>query len=151
MAMPMRERFWERFALEELNDAEWEALCDGCGQCCLLKLHDEDTEEVAVLNVACRLLDTHSCQCSDYPNRFDSVPDCTQLTPALVREFGWLPHTCGYRRVAEGRKLAGWHPLLSNDAERVHRKGISVRGFAVSQDDVPDDRLEEHIIAVLPM
>ncbi|WNK19228.1 YcgN family cysteine cluster protein [Halomonas piscis] len=151
MTMPMRERFWERFSLEELNDAEWEALCDGCGQCCLLKLHDEDTQEVAVLNVACRLLDTHSCQCSDYPNRFDSVPDCIQLTPALVREFTWLPSTCGYRRVAEGRKLASWHPLLSNDAERVHRKGVSVRGYAISQDRVPEHRLEEHVIAVLPL
>lgn len=151
MTGALRERFWERYTLEELTTAEWEALCDGCGQCCLLKLHDEESQELAVLNVACQLLDTHTCQCSDYENRFDFVPDCTQLTPELVREFTWLPPTCGYRRVAEGRKLAGWHPLLSNDAERVHRKGVSVRGYAVSQDDVPDHRLESHIIAVLPM
>ncbi|WP_301585530.1 YcgN family cysteine cluster protein [Halomonas alkaliantarctica] len=151
MVAAMRERFWERYSLEELTLQEWEALCDGCGQCCLLKLHDDETQELAVLNVACRLLDIHSCQCSDYENRFDSVPDCTQLTPELVKEFTWLPHTCGYRRVAEGRKLAGWHPLLSNDTERVHRKGVSVRSFAVSQDDVPERQLEDHIIAVLPM
>ena len=151
MSEQLRERFWERYPLEALTQSEWEALCDGCGQCCLLKLHDDDTQEVAVLNVACRLLDTHSCQCSDYENRFDSVPDCTQLTPERIKEFTWLPHSCAYRRVAEGRKLAGWHPLLSNDAERVHRKGVSVRHFAVSQDDVPEKKLEEHIIAILPM
>lgn len=151
MSDQLRERFWERYPLEALTQPEWEALCDGCGQCCLLKLHDDDTQEVAVLNVACRLLDTHSCQCSDYENRFDSVPDCTQLTPERVKEFTWLPHSCAYRRVAEGRKLAGWHPLLSNDAERAHRKGVSVRHFAVSQDDVPEKKLEEHIIAILPM
>lgn len=149
--MALRERFWERHTLEELNQAEWEALCDGCGQCCLLKLHDDETNELAVLNVACRLLDIHSCQCSDYANRFDHVPDCTQLTPALVQAFTWLPDTCGYRRVAERRKLAGWHPLLSQDAERVHRKGVSVRHLAVSQDQVPETRLEEHIIAILPL
>ena len=147
----MRERFWKHYPLKQHTTDEWEALCDGCGQCCLLKLHDDDTQELAVLNVACRLLDTHSCQCSDYANRFDSVPDCTQLTPALVKEFTWLPKSCAYRRVAEGRKLAGWHPLLSNDAERVHRKGISVRSVAVSQDSVPESRLEEHIIAILPL
>ena len=103
METALRERFWERYSLEELTPPEWEALCDGCGQCCLLKLHDDETQELAILNVACRLLDTHSCQCSDYENRFESVPDCTQLTPALVKEFTWLPQTCGYRRVAEGR------------------------------------------------
>lgn len=147
----LRERFWERYSLEELSDAEWEALCDGCGKCCLLKLHDDETQELAVLNLACRLLDIDSCQCGDYANRFDYVPDCTQLTPALVKEFTWLPASCAYRRVAEGRKLAGWHPLLSNDAERVHRKGVSVRSFAISQDEVPERRWESHIIAVLPM
>ncbi|WP_163559024.1 YcgN family cysteine cluster protein [Halomonas sp. NO4] len=147
----MRERFWERFSLDELTTEEWEALCDGCGQCCLLKFQDDDTGELAVLGVACELLDTHSCRCSDYDHRFERVPDCTRLTPERVAEFRWLPHSCAYRRLAEGRKLARWHPLLSGDPERVHRKGISVRSFALSQRDVPEEEYEDHIIAILPI
>ncbi|XKE44139.1 YcgN family cysteine cluster protein [Halomonas organivorans] len=148
--MTMRERFWERFPLEELTDEEWEALCDGCGQCCLLKFQD-DEGDLAVLGVACELLDIDSCRCGDYANRFARVPDCQQLTLARVEAFRWLPKSCAYRRLAEGRKLAGWHPLISGDPERVHRKGISVRSFAVSQAEVPEDELEDHIIAILPI
>ncbi|WP_136253795.1 MULTISPECIES: YcgN family cysteine cluster protein [Halomonadaceae] len=147
----MRERFWERYPLEELSDTEWEALCDGCGQCCLLKIEDEVSGDVAVLNVACELLDISSCRCSDYENRFARVPDCTQLTVARVDDFRWLPHSCAYRRLHEGRKLAGWHPLISGDPARVHRKGISVASFAVSQKEVPEEALEDHIIAILPI
>ncbi|SDO28218.1 hypothetical protein SAMN04487957_10541 [Halomonas shengliensis] len=147
----MRERFWERYPLEELTAEEWEALCDGCGQCCLLKFQDDDTGELAVLNLACELLDIHSCRCSDYPNRLARVPECTQLTPERVDEFRWLPRSCAYLRVAEGRKLAAWHPLLSGDPERVHRKGVSVRGFAVSSRGVPEEHYEDHIIAVIPV
>ncbi|MGR2738899.1 YcgN family cysteine cluster protein [Billgrantia sp. Q4P2] len=147
----MRERFWERFDLEELTAEEWEALCDGCGQCCLLKFQDDASGDLAVLGVACELLDIHSCRCSDYPNRQARVPDCARLTPQRVDEFRWLPKSCAYRRIAEGRRLAGWHPLISGDPERVHRKGISVRSFAVSQRDVPEDELEDYIIAILPI
>ena len=147
----MRERFWEQYPLEELTTEEWEALCDGCGQCCLLKFQDEESGELAVLNLACELLDVHSCRCSDYPNRLERVPDCTRLTPELVDQFRWLPKSCAYRRVAEGRKLARWHPLLSGDPERVHRKGISVRSFAVSSRGVPEEQYEDHIIAVIPI
>lgn len=135
----MRDRFWERFDLDELTPQEWEALCDGCGQCCLLKFQDEQSGDLAVLNVACELLDIGSCQCGDYANRFDKVPDCTQLSPQRVEEFRWLPRSCAYRRIAEGRKLAGWHPLIAGGPERMHRKGISVRSFAVSQRDVPEE------------
>lgn len=147
----MRERFWERFALEDLTAAEWEALCDGCGQCCLLKFLDEESGDLAVLGVACELLDIHSCRCSDYANRQARVPDCERLTPERIAEFHWLPKSCAYRRIAEGRKLAGWHPLISGDPERVHRKGISVRSFAISEREVPENELDEHIIAILPI
>lgn len=146
----MRERFWERYPLDEMTDEEWEALCDGCGQCCLLKLEEEDTGQVAVLNVACELLDIASCQCSDYANRFAKVPGCTKLTPGIVGQLQWLPHSCAYRRVHEGRKLAAWHPLLSGSAQRMHRKGVSVRSFAVPQQQVPEEDLEDYIIAILP-
>ncbi|MDR5891801.1 MULTISPECIES: YcgN family cysteine cluster protein [Halomonas] len=147
----MRERFWEQYPLEELTAEEWEALCDGCGQCCLLKFQDEESGELAVLNLACELLDVHSCRCSDYEHRLERVPECTRLTPERVGEFRWLPHSCAYRRVAEGRKLARWHPLLSGDPERVHRKGISVRSFAVTSRGVPEEQYEDHIIAVIPI
>jgi hypothetical protein len=147
----MRERFWEQYPLEELTAEEWEALCDGCGQCCLLKFQDDESGELAVLNLACELLDLHSCRCSDYENRLQRVPECTRLTPELIDQFRWLPHSCAYRRVAEGRKLARWHPLLSGDPERVHRKGISVRSFAVTSRGVPEEEYEDHIIAVIPI
>ncbi|MCM2972773.1 MULTISPECIES: YcgN family cysteine cluster protein [Larsenimonas] len=144
----MRPRFWERFALEELSDEEWEALCDGCGQCCLLKL--EDDEDVAVLDVACHLLDDATCQCSDYSNRFERVPGCTQLTRDRIEQFKWLPKSCAYRRLSEGRRLAGWHPLISGNRERMHKKGISVRGRVVSETAVNEQDYEEHIIEILP-
>ncbi|WP_027962767.1 YcgN family cysteine cluster protein [Halomonas halodenitrificans] len=147
----MRERFWEHYLLEELTAEEWEALCDGCGQCCLLKFQDDESGELAVLNLACELLDVQSCRCSDYPNRLARVPECTQLTPERVDEFRWLPRSCAYRRVAEGRKLAAWHPLISGDPERVHRKGVSVRSFAVTSRGVPEEYYEDHIIAVIPV
>ncbi|WP_302138958.1 YcgN family cysteine cluster protein [Halomonas alkalicola] len=147
----MRERFWEQYPLEELTAEEWEALCDGCGQCCLLKFQDDESGELAVLNLACELLDLHSCRCSDYEHRLERLPECTRLTPELIDQFRWLPHSCAYRRVAEGRKLARWHPLLSGDPERVHRKGISVRSFAVTSRGVPEEEYEDHIIAVIPI
>ncbi|MHB0776416.1 YcgN family cysteine cluster protein [Halomonas sp. WWR20] len=147
----MRERFWERYSLEELTQQEWEALCDGCGRCCLLKIEDEQSGDIATLDVACQLLNIGSCQCSDYPHRFKQVPECTKLSLDNIDMFRWLPQTCAYRRLAEGRTLANWHPLRSGSAERMHRKGISVRSFAVSERHVPEADYEDHIIAILPI
>lgn len=147
----MRERFWERFPLEALSDEEWEALCDGCGRCCLMKLEDEDSGEIVTLDVACQLLDIDSCRCSDYSNRFRHVPGCTRLDLDNLQAFRWLPRSCAYRRLYEGRGLAEWHPLVSGDPASVHRAGISIARFAVPEASVPEDELEEHIIAVLPI
>ena len=136
-------RFWEDIPLQEMTAAQWESLCDGCGKCCLHKLEDEETGEVVVCNVACRLLDLQSCQCRDYANRKQEVPDCTVLTVARIAEFHWLPETCAYRLVSEGRPLFDWHPLISGDASTVRRAGISVCGRVVSEDDAGD--LQQHM------
>lgn len=129
----MSEKFWQTKRLDEMSRAEWESLCDGCGRCCLHKLRDDETEAVIFTNVACRLLDTTSCRCRDYPLRQARVPDCEQLTPASVRDIDWLPPSCAYRRLAEGKPLLWWHPLVSGRAETVHEAGVSVRGRAVDE------------------
>ncbi len=137
----LRDRFWQRFALSDLHQAEWEALCDGCGLCCLVKAEDEDTVEVMATAMVCKLLDTQTCRCTDYANRKAQVPDCIQLTPETVTRYGWLPKSCAYRRLAEGRDLAWWHPLVSGDANTVHTAGVSVQGLVVSEADVHEDDL----------
>lgn len=137
--------FWRGRALEDFSHAEWESLCDGCGRCCLNKLEDWDTGEIAWTDVACRLLDCDTCGCSDYPNRLATVPDCLPLTPESVRSIGWLPPTCAYRLVAEGQDLYWWHHLLSGDRDTVHAAGISVRGRVVSEIGVELDDYEDHL------
>ena len=121
------EAFWRSKPLEAMSDREWESLCDGCGRCCLVKLEDEDTGEIAYTDVGCTLLDSGACRCRNYENRQALVPDCVRLTPATVRTLSWLPPTCAYRLLAEGRDLYWWHPLVSGDPETVHAAGISVR------------------------
>jgi uncharacterized cysteine cluster protein YcgN (CxxCxxCC family) len=120
--------FWQTKTLDEMTPEEWESLCDGCGRCCLHKLRDEETQALSFTNVACRLLDTASCRCSDYKNRFAKVPDCIQLTPAILREVDWLPPSCAYRRIEEGRGLPPWHPLRSGTSDTVVTSGASARG-----------------------
>lgn len=138
----LRPRFWE-LPLEALTRAEWEALCDGCGRCCLHKLEDEDTGAIVATNVACKLLDTCTARCTDYRHRKAFVPDCLRLTPALVREIRWLPETCAYRRRGEGRNLPEWHHLLTGSREAMMRAGASVAGRCVSEDVAGP--LEHHI------
>ena len=139
--------FWRKKRLEEMSEAEWESLCDGCGRCCLNKLEDIDTGEIFWTDVACRLLDGESCRCKNYPKRRKLVPDCVQLTPKSVGKLSWLPPTCAYRLVDEGRELYWWHPLVSGDASSVHAAGISVSGKTVSEDDVPLEFLEARTVA----
>ena len=141
-------RFWESKPLAELTAAEWEALCDGCGKCCLHKLEDEDTGELFHTNVACKLLDLGTGRCTRYVGRLRWVPDCVQLTPGLARHANWLPPTCAYRLRAEGRPLPVWHPLRTGRADSTRRAGMSVRGWAVSERRAR--RLEDHIIECLP-
>ncbi|HXF88954.1 MAG TPA: YcgN family cysteine cluster protein [Xanthobacteraceae bacterium] len=140
--------FWRRKRLHQMTQAEWESLCDGCGRCCLNKLEEEGTDRTFYTSVACRLLDEHSCRCKDYKNRAALVDDCVQLTPRNIRRVSWLPPTCAYRLVAEGRDLYWWHPLVSGDPETVHLAGVSVRGrVADSELNVPDEKLEDYIVS----
>jgi uncharacterized cysteine cluster protein YcgN (CxxCxxCC family) len=139
----LRERFWE-LDMTELNRAEWEALCDGCGRCCLHKIEDEDTGEVTETNVACRLLDCGTARCTDYRHRKALVPDCVQLTPLTVADANWLPETCAYRRRAENLPLPEWHPLLSGDPQGALHAGVSAAGRVVSEDKAGP--LEHHIV-----
>ncbi|UWF58344.1 YcgN family cysteine cluster protein [Brucella sp. 2716] len=140
--------FWQTKNLNQLTRSEWESLCDGCGQCCLHKLQDEDTDEIYWTSVACTLLNPETCQCRDYPNRKKTVPDCVFLTPEIVDEVDWLPVTCAYRLVAEGSDLYWWHPLVSGSPETVHEAGISVRGkvTAFDHDMQDDDDYLDHMV-----
>jgi uncharacterized protein len=138
--------FWERKTLDEMSPEEWERLCDGCGRCCLVKLEDEDTGDLHHTDVACRLFDGATCRCRDYAGRAKAVPDCVTLTPGEVRSLRWLPPSCAYRRIEEGRGLAWWHPLVSGNPETVVEAGVSVRGrvFA-SEDDVSIHQMQGRI------
>ncbi|MBY0339132.1 MAG: YcgN family cysteine cluster protein [Acetobacteraceae bacterium] len=135
--------FWRTKSLDAMTRAEWESLCDGCGRCCLHKLRDNDTGRLYFTEVACRLLDTATARCSDYADRKARVPDCVKLTPAKLKTIDWLPPTCGYRLVAEGRDLPWWHPLVSGTQATVAQAGVSVAGRAVRERDA--DALEEHV------
>ncbi len=138
--------FWKRIPLEAMTKRQWESLCDGCGRCCLVKLEDEDTGEIETTDVACRLLDLGTCRCSDYHHRKRRVPDCVKLTPGNIEELAWMPGTCAYRLIAEGKELFDWHPLVSGDPDSVRRVGISLHDKVVSERDVSDEELLDHIV-----
>ncbi len=139
-----KQRFWERRPLAELTQQEWELLCDGCGKCCLHKLENDADGLVYYTDVACRLLDTDSCRCTDYEHRKQQVSDCLQLTYSDLHQLDWLPSSCAYRLLAEGEALPDWHHLISGKTDSVHTAGVSVRGRCVAETDVDD--LEDHIV-----
>ena len=135
--------FWKQKRLDQMSRPEWESLCDGCGRCCLIKLEDAETGDIDYTDIACRLLDLGSCRCSDYQNRKRRVPDCVVLTTAKINDLQWMPSTCAYRLIHEGKDLAWWHPLVSGDPATVHQAGISVRNRVVPEErgDDPEDRI----------
>jgi len=137
-------QFWRVTKLSDMTTSQWESLCDGCGLCCLHKLEDDDSGEISYTNVACRLLDIDSCQCANYPVRKKLVPDCVVLSPDQISEFHWLPHSCAYRMVSEGKDLHPWHPLISGSASSVHDAGISVQARVISEHDAGD--FADHIV-----
>jgi len=137
--------FWEK-PLNDLDDAEWEALCDGCALCCMHKFEDEDSAEMLYTDVACRLLDDSTCRCTDYEKRRQSVSECMDIRRFTAGQYAWLPPTCAYRLRFEGKPLFDWHPLISGDVESIHAAGISMHGRCVGENEVPADDVAEHII-----
>ena len=143
----LRPRYWERVKLKDMTPREWEALCDGCGKCCLNKLEDPDTGEVALTRLACRLLDDSTCRCGNYEIRKQIVPECVVLTARTIAKHAyWMPATCAYRLLHEGRPLPNWHPLLTGRSDSVTQAGVSVQGWTVPEYEVPDDEWEDYII-----
>ena len=139
-------RFWEQKTLEEMTQGEWESLCDGCGQCCLHKLVNEETADVFYTQVACRLLDTATAQCQHYAARTAEVSDCLDVRNMDSAELAWMPRSCAYRRLSEGKALPQWHPLLTGDQQSVLSAGVSVAHRTISEDNADLDDLEAEII-----
>ena len=142
--------FWQTLTLDEMNEKQWESLCDGCGWCCLVKLEDEDSNEIVNTRAACELLDVTNCRCSDYANRFQKVSGCVKVgidnISELLEKQNWLPETCAYRLLYEGKSLPSWHPLISGQASSVVESGVSVSLFAVSETMVHPSQFIEMII-----
>ena len=146
MSNELRTEFWKNYTLEQLTQAEWEALCDGCGQCCLIKLEDDETNEIAYTKVACKLLDCTTGHCSDYPNRMQHVPDCIQLTTDKLQNIHWLPNSCAYRRVNEGKSLPAWHHLITGSRHNVIKARKSVAGRCISEAEIDSEEIDEYIV-----
>jgi uncharacterized cysteine cluster protein YcgN (CxxCxxCC family) len=141
--------FWEIKTLSEMNREEWESLCDGCGQCCLHKLEDEDSGEIYITRVACKLLDLKTCCCKNYAERIQLVPDCLELHDVNFYQYQWLPKTCAYRLLHEKKPLPAWHPLISKRKKSVQKAGLSVSGFAISETEVKNgDDLEDYVLTL---
>lgn len=144
--VPKPQPFWKTKTLAEMTPAEWESLCDGCGKCCLVKLENEDTKELYFTSLSCKMLDAGTCQCSDYPNRKAKVPDCVQLTPEIVAEVDWLPASCAYLLVHQGRDLHDWHHLICGDRDEVHRRGYSAKNRVRSEEGIDDEEAMNYLI-----
>lgn len=145
--MTIAPRFWEHTPLEQMSKEEWESLCDGCAKCCLQKLEDEDTGDVYYTDIACRYLKADDCGCKIYLQRNTKVPNCLWLKPEHLPEFNWLPQSCSYRLIYEGKPLPPWHHLISGTRKTVHKSFNSIKHFYVCESRVPESKWEDHIIA----
>lgn len=141
-----KDRFWERIPLTELNESQWESICDGCCQCCAHKLQDEDTDEIFKTNVVCQYLDTDKCQCTVYDDRHSYVPDCIKVTPENAGDLVWMPDTCGYKLLADGKPLPKWHPLETGNKNSTKKAGIAVTDKVISEAEIEMDDLEDYIV-----
>ena len=129
-----------------MTNEEWESLCDGCGRCCLHKLKNKDSGYIYFTDVACHYLDEENCTCSHYKDRQSYVPDCLSIESNWAEKFNWLPSTCAYRLLYEGKNLPVWHHLISGDKDSVHLAGISVRDRTFRENEVSKNQLFEHVI-----
>ena len=141
----LQEKFWQEKTLDEMNEEEWEALCDGCGRCCLVKLEDEDSGEILKSDIHCKLFDCETAKCLKYENRQEYVSDCVRLTPKNIKELNWIPDSCAYRRIAEGRGLSWWHPLVCGESETIKEVGVSVIGRTICESEIKPDEFVNHI------
>lgn len=137
-------KFWQTKTLSQMTTEEWESLCDGCGKCCLNKLEDEDTGEIHFTSVVCNLIDLDTCRCTRYKERTTLVPECLDLKQHDFAEYNWLPATCAYRLLTDGKDLPTWHPLVSGSSQEVKDAGVSICSYAMKEEDCDD--LEDHII-----
>lgn len=143
----LRPRFWETVQPDRMTQKEWEALCDGCGKCCMNKLEDEDTGDVALTCIACRLFEDRSCHCTQYQTRHQFVPECVVLSPKnMDQNLYWIPETCAYKLLWTGKPLFDWHPLISGDPQTVHDAGVSMQDRTVPEFEIDEDDWENHII-----
>jgi uncharacterized cysteine cluster protein YcgN (CxxCxxCC family) len=145
--MTLLPNYWKGKTLEQLSPEEWEALCDGCGQCCLFKLEDEDSGDLYLTNVVCRFLDHQTCQCQVYPERHKEVPTCVQLTPQNVLELKWIPPTCAYKLIVEGKDLPDWHPLVCGERESLRKTEFFIGDRVISETEADMDDLENYVIS----
>ena len=136
--------FWKTKKLSKMTTEEWESLCDNCGKCCLHKLEDEDTGDIYFTSVVCNLIDLETCRCTGYTERTRLVPECLDLKQHDFAEYNWLPTTCAYRLLTDGKELPSWHPLLSGNPDSVQHAGVSISSYAMKESDIDD--LEDHII-----
>ena len=137
--MDVTRPFWKTKSLAQMSPEEWESLCDGCGLCCVIRFEDEVSGEIIPTRVHCKLFDTGACACSNYVERKLHVPDCIKLTPNNIEALEWMPRSCAYRRLHEGKDLPAWHPLVTGDPESVHRAGVSVRGQTISEASLAEE------------
>lgn len=144
--MTEQTKYWLTTALEDMNEQQWESLCDGCAQCCAHKLQDEETDEIFFTNVVCRYLDTNKCKCSVYNDRHVHVPDCIKITPQNAKTLSWIPETCAYKRLAKGKPLPKWHPLETGDPKSAHKSNISITNKVISEADINVDDLEDYLV-----
>lgn len=143
----LRPKYWETVPLDKMTSHEWESLCDGCGRCCLNKLEDPETQQVALTRIACKLLDNETCQCSQYDIRHHFVPECVRMTPVSIKKHAyWLPETCAYKLLFQGNPIPDWHPLITGTAQSVHDAGISVQGWTIPEFEIPEEEWEDHIV-----
>jgi uncharacterized cysteine cluster protein YcgN (CxxCxxCC family) len=138
--------FWQQKSLQDMSREEWESLCDGCGKCCLNKLEDEETGEIAYTRVICRYFDEETCRCQVYAERKKRVPTCVVLTPGNLKDLPWMPSTCAYRLLFEGKELPAWHPLITGSRTQIEESGNTVSGRVISEAYVHEDGYDEHLV-----